>query len=98
MYPFVGIQIPISEKIREPTPEIVQAASDLANSRLDELRERHENRVFAESQWSKQAINTLRLGKAVPTPTQVHQAAHEHDGAPLAIWFGILLDGTPRVL
>ena len=84
------------EKIRELTPEIVQAASDLANSRLDELRERHENRVFAESQWSKQAINALRLGKAVPTPTQVRQAAHEHDGAPLAIWLGILLDGIPE--
>ena len=26
----------------------------------------------------------------------MRQAAHEHDGAPLAIWLGILLDGIPE--
>ena len=39
---------------------------------------------------------TLIETSVVPTETQLKEVSKEHDGAPLASWLGIMLDGIPE--
>jgi zinc transporter ZupT len=47
-------------------------------------------------QWAHEATHALKAGTHIPTAVQLQQAREEHEGAPLAIWLGILIDGLPE--
>ena len=84
------------QRMRSKVPEVEEAAKRLAGQRLEELSQ-YDSRLGNEaSQWSQQAAVALGQGREVPTPHEIKQAVEEHDGAPLAIWLGNVLDCIPE--
>jgi CRP-like cAMP-binding protein len=86
------------DRLRCQVPALERATSHLASERLAALSARDEASTHSTVVWMTQASAALRHGRAVPTPHEVQQAAREHNGAPLAIWLGIFLDGIPESL
>ena len=80
---------------RKKSPKFDQAAVALASDRLQVLTEKQVNDPNAEK-WTEEAILALPSTTVVPTETQLQEVSEEHDGAPMAIWLGILLDGIPE--
>ncbi len=48
-------------------------------------------------QWVERAAQRLAAARTLP-PVHNGQPHHDHSGAPMAIWLGILLDGIPESL
>jgi zinc transporter ZupT len=49
-------------------------------------------------EWVNRAVKSVDAGKALPRLSGVDTGLVDHEGAPLAIWLGILLDGIPESL
>ena len=71
------------------------AATVLSASRLKELlaRDGYNSNTNA---WVDDVMNSSVETSFVPTKSQLKEVSEEHDGAPLAIWLGIMLDGIPE--
>jgi len=67
----------------------------LSASRLQELVDRDDIDIEAEA-WVNGAMRSLMKIAVVPTDKQLQEVSEEHNGAPMAIWLGILLDGIPE--
>jgi CRP-like cAMP-binding protein len=86
------------ERWRRECPEFDHGLRELAIERLAEIRERDAKMSEEEMRWGQAAITALRTGAVVPSPTQMRKAVDEHEGSPLAVWLGLLLDGVPESL
>jgi zinc transporter ZupT len=84
------------ERWREQCPALDTAVRDLAQTRLERLREHDAERHAHAERWLDDAIDALRFGTDLPTAAEIRQAGEVHAGAPIAIWLGILLDGLPE--
>lgn len=61
------------------------------------LESRHLNSEQA-ARWSRQALRSLDLGEPLPPAAEIAREIKENEGAPVAIWLGITLDGIPESL
>lgn len=84
------------DTLRKHYTELDAAVRELATKRMDELKNIRESEVKADIDWTSNAIEALQNGSAPPTPRELKEMHERHEGAPLAIWLGILLDGIPE--
>jgi len=83
------------EHLRILSPEFDEACRNLTGERMDRLEQHLTARLDAAVEWTRSAASALRLGEEVPALT-IRRAHAEHEGSPLAVWLGILLDGIPE--
>ena len=83
------------DHLRALSPDFDEACRDLAGERMDMLEQHLTTRLGQAVEWTRSAASALRLGKEVPALT-IRRAHAEHEGSPLAVWLGILLDGIPE--
>jgi len=83
------------EHLRTLSPEFDEACRELAGTRMDRLEQHLTTRLNEAVEWTRSAASALRLGAPVPALT-IRRAHEEHEGSPLAVWLGILLDGIPE--
>jgi len=50
------------------------------------------------TRWTKKAVKHLSQGTDIKPVMDFHIGIHEHKGAPLGIWLGLMLDGIPEAL
>ena len=48
--------------------------------------------------WIKNAVKNLTQGIEIKPVMAFHTGIHQHKGAPLGIWLGLMLDGIPEAL
>ncbi len=48
--------------------------------------------------WIKNAVKNLTQGIEIKPVMAFHSGIHQHKGAPLGIWLGLMLDGIPEAL
>lgn len=84
------------DKLRTLAPEFDAAARDLAEHRLEQYEEVLSQRAKTMVSWSKEARQSLTRKVNVPTVPALQKMKKKHEGAPIAIWLGILLDGIPE--
>ena len=82
--------------LRTISPAFDQACRDVTSKRLEMLEQLVTARQEQAVQWAHEATHALKAGTHIPTAVQLQQAREEHEGAPLAIWLGILIDGLPE--
>jgi hypothetical protein len=85
------------DHLRSLSPAFDEACRILAGERMDELEKHLTTRLEEAVEWTRSAAGALRLGGEVPAVT-IRRAHSEHEGSPLAVWLGILLDGIPESL
>jgi len=85
------------DHLKALSPEFDQACRNLAGERMDQLEQHLTTRLTEAVEWTHSAAGALRLGAEVPALT-IRRAHAEHQGSPLAVWLGILLDGIPESL
>ncbi len=83
------------DHLRALSPEFDEACRDLAGERMDQLEQHLISRLDAAVEWTHSAASALRLGAEVPA-LAIRRAHADHEGSPLAVWLGILLDGIPE--
>jgi CRP-like cAMP-binding protein len=86
------------DRLRAISPGFETACRELAQKRLEALRQEEEEQEEQIRSWFVEAMRELRRHGTFPTGVQLRQVAQEHENAPLAIWLGILLDGIPESL
>jgi zinc transporter ZupT len=74
-----------------------RACRDLASERVGRLEQHLTTRLSGAVEWTRSAADALRLGTEMPA-LAIRRAHAEHEGSPLAVWLGILLDGIPESL
>jgi len=84
------------DKLREISPELDKQCRLIASQRIENLKNVTIARTNKAKQWAEEAVDALREGSTAPTPLEIVKLRHAHQGAPLAIWLGILLDGIPE--
>ena len=84
------------DSLRKSYPQLDSSVRELASKRMDELKSLRESERKADLNWTDNAIEALQTGSAPPTPREMKEMHDHHEGAPLAIWLGILLDGVPE--
>jgi CRP-like cAMP-binding protein len=84
------------DRLRNVSPAFDQASRNLTRERLEQLEQHVTTRHQQAMQWAQEATHALKTGSQIPTAVQLRRAKEEHEGAPLAIWLGILLDGIPE--
>ena len=50
------------------------------------------------AQWVQESLNSMNIGKFIPSVTRMNSMMAEHKDAPMAIWLGLLMDGIPEAL
>lgn len=80
------------------SPHLAQAVKQLADERIENLRQQSVIAPEEADRWFRQARRNVDTELLTPTATEIREAAGEHAGAPMAIWLGILLDGIPESL
>jgi zinc transporter ZupT len=83
------------DHLRTLSPDFDAACRKLAAERIDQLEHHLTTRLGAAVEWARSATEALRLGEEVPE-LAIRRAHKEHEGSPLAVWLGILLDGIPE--
>ena len=86
------------DELLAASPHLKQAVSELAMERISNLQEQQIMHPDDARRWYQKAARNVDQELLQPTPVEIREAAHEHGGAPLAIWLGILLDGIPESL
>ena len=84
------------EKLREISPTFDKACRELTSERIEFVEELMKSRHEQATKWTQEATQALRIGNPLPQDYEINQAKKEHEGAPLAIWLGILIDGIPE--
>ncbi|MDF1658586.1 MAG: cyclic nucleotide-binding domain-containing protein [Verrucomicrobiales bacterium] len=62
------------------------------------LQEKHHFDTDKTARWVSQAIGKRSAGKFLPSAADMTRELQQHQGAPIAIWLGIMLDGIPESL
>jgi zinc transporter ZupT len=64
---------------------------------MDQVEQHLTTQLSDTVDWARSAASALRRGDQVPA-LAIRRAQAEHEGSPLAVWLGILLDGIPESL
>jgi zinc transporter ZupT len=83
------------DHLRAMSPEFDEACRALAAERMEQLELHFTTRLGEAVEWARAAASALRVGEEVPA-LAIRRAHAEHEGSPLAVWLGILLDGIPE--
>ena len=83
-------------RLRKRYRELETAILASLSRRIDALQRTSEERETASREWAERASDALQAGVALPAPEELRAVHREHEGAPMAIWLGILLDGVPE--
>jgi len=83
-------------KLRQISPTFDQACRELTSERIELVDEIMSSKRKKSSKWAQEASQALRIGNPLPQIYDMINAKKEHQGAPLAIWLGILIDGIPE--
>ena len=83
------------DHLRAMSPEFDEACRALAAERMEQLELHFTTRLGEAVEWARAAASALRVGEEVPA-LATRRAHAEHEGSPLAVWLGILLDGIPE--
>ncbi len=83
------------EHLRAMSPVFDEACLEFVGERMEQLKYHVTSEMDNAVQWADTAAAALRLGHEAPELT-VRRAHAEHEGSPLAVWLGILLDGIPE--
>jgi CRP-like cAMP-binding protein len=86
-----------ADHLKALSPAFDRACRQLAGERMDQLEQQLTARLDEAVEWTRSAAEALRLGAELPV-LAVRRAQAEHQGSPLAVWLGILLDGIPESL
>lgn len=84
------------ERLRRGSPDFDKACQDFVTKRLARLERRVTAKGAQEARWLRNATRALQSGARIPGAEELRQARRKHQGAPLAIWLGMLLDGIPE--
>jgi zinc transporter ZupT len=68
----------------------------MAAERVESLRSKSVISEADSRRWLEKASQHVGEEHLAPTTTEIREAASAHQGAPLAIWLGTLLDGIPE--
>jgi len=85
-------------KLREIAPEFDRASRKLAEDNLKNVETLISARAEVMVQWAKEAKRSLSTHAKLPDAPLARKIQEEHQGSPIAIWLGILLDGIPESL
>ena len=83
------------DHLRAMSPEFDEACRALAGERMEQLEVHLTTSLGETVEWARAAASALRVGEEVPA-LAIRRAHAEHEGSPLAVWLGILLDGIPE--
>lgn len=83
------------DELKALSPEFDAACRRLASERMDQFEQHLTTQLAAVVDWTRSAALALRRGDEVPA-LALRRAQAEHEGSPLAVWLGILLDGIPE--
>ncbi len=84
------------QRLRALSPAFDAAVRELTRERLQRIEAFIAKRDERAMTWLREAEDALRTGAQLPDPIALRRAVAAHEGAPLAIWLGILLDGIPE--
>jgi CRP-like cAMP-binding protein len=84
------------DRLLATSPHLGRAVSDLAAERMQNLRSKSVIPEDDARRWLEKASQHANEELLAPTTTEIREAASAHEGAPLAIWLGTLLDGIPE--
>ncbi len=83
--------------LKDLSPAFDRACRELAAQRMGQVEEHLATRLPRAVAWSREAATALRRGAEAPA-LKLRRAHEGHEGSPLAVWLGILLDGIPESL
>jgi zinc transporter ZupT len=83
-------------KLRKMSPAFDQECRILTSQRIEFVKDLMMSKREQSRKWAEEAAQALRVGNPLPQGYEINQAKKEHEGAPLAIWLGILIDGIPE--
>lgn len=83
-------------QLTQQSQEFANAIRDLSDERVQLLENLIAERDAETLDWLEQSRQALQTGTQIPDQLEWRKAREEHEGAPLAIWLGILLDGIPE--
>ena len=84
------------EVLMELSREFNSKCREKTSNQLDKLEQYHSSHIKEVTDWKSKAMHALELGTKLPNTNQLKRIKEEHEGAPLAIWLGILIDGIPE--
>lgn len=88
------------DALLERSPAFAAAVEEFIKqeSLSEYLQKKHRFDTDKTARWMAQALARRGHGKMLPSAAAMTQEIQQHQGAPIAIWLGILLDGIPESL
>ncbi|MCC7262301.1 MAG: cyclic nucleotide-binding domain-containing protein [Candidatus Latescibacteria bacterium] len=86
------------DRVLETSPHLAAAVKVLVADRLADMQRQHTIDPERAAAWQERALHHLDERHVILTATDIKEAAVVHNGAPMAIWLGALLDGIPESL
>ncbi|MDF1861915.1 MAG: cyclic nucleotide-binding domain-containing protein [Verrucomicrobiales bacterium] len=88
------------DALRERSPAFAAAVEEfIRQETLSEyLQKKHRFDTDKTARWVSRALGRRSHAKLLPSAAAMTREIQQHQGAPIAIWLGILLDGIPESL
>jgi CRP-like cAMP-binding protein len=88
------------DQLLEKSRMLAQAVQDFLRQEevFSYLRQKQDFDPNKAARWVRQAVTDMEAGRRIPSASEMAATIKEHQGAPLAIWLGQLLDGIPGAL
>ncbi len=84
------------EKMRELSNKFDTECRRLTSDRLELIEKTDSTQTEKLLEWKSKALQAIETGTQLPSSKDLIKLKEEHQGAPLAIWLGILIDGIPE--
>lgn len=86
------------DKLMQNSPKVAEAVRQLVNTRLDDLRVKKTIDHDKAEEWANKAARNIDAKITMPTDMEIKEAASKESNAPIAIWFGNILDNIPEAI
>jgi len=88
------------DEILKKAPQFAHQIRDYLQQKemADYLRQKQQFDPTRAADWTRDMVNSMDTGKLLPVAGEVAEEVKAHQGAPVAIWLGIMLDGIPESL
>ena len=88
------------DQLLEKSHRLAQAVQDFFRQEeiVSYLQQKQNFDPNKAARWVRQAVNNMEAERRIPSASEMAATIKEHQGAPLAIWLGQLLDGIPGAL
>lgn len=83
-------------RLCELSPDFKKSIQQIAEERVELTRNLFAQREAQTQAWLEASREALRTDAQVPEDPAWRKVGAEHNGVPLAIWLGILIDGVPE--